>query len=163
MTQARLFPSELPTCPWPGEPSVWLKRLVIVRERTAGQVPIRDIEFRLGLNVIRTKDEANNDAAAAGHNVGKTLLVRLLRYCLGDGQYANSNTRSRIRDVLSDGWVIALVRVAGTTWGVARPLGPSRHSWCLSTENWQDMLADTAGLRPYAELQVALEKIVLSC
>src|SRR5437763_703613 len=83
MTPPGLFQPELPPCPYPGEPAVWVKRLVLVRARSTGEEPIRNIEFRLGLNIISTRDEEPADASAVGHNVGKTLLVRLLRYCLG--------------------------------------------------------------------------------
>jgi hypothetical protein len=160
MKQPRLFPVEPPTGPHPGEPPVWVKRLVILRERTPGQEPIRNIEFRLGLNIISTRDDVAADAAAVGHNVGKTLLVRLLRYCLGDTQYANSNMRGRIRAALPDAWEIGVIRVRGTTWGVARPLGPGRQSWCLRTDSWEELLGDVASLCPYSEFQQALEQFV---
>lgn len=160
MKPPSLFPSNLPPSPHPGEPAVWVKRLVIVRERAAGQVPLRNIEFRLGLNIVGTQEEAVGDAATAGHNVGKTLLVRLIRYCLGDTHYGSGNVRDRVRRCLPDGWVVGVFRVAATTWAVARPLGPGGAGWCAATEAYEDVLRDAAGLRPYSDFQQAVAGLV---
>src|SRR5262249_57326796 len=131
-----MFRSESGPTRYPGEPAVWLKRLVILRSRDEGTRPLRDVEFRLGLNVIRVAEPEDAKGSAFGHNVGKTLLVRLLRYCLGDSFFADLNARERIREVLPDGWVAAVVRVRGTTWSVARPLARRVSGCCLETEAW---------------------------
>jgi hypothetical protein len=160
MKQRSMFRPESTPAHDPGEPTVWLKRLVILRSRDAAQPPIRDIEFRLGLNVVRVAELETSIGRAFGHNVGKTLLVRLIRYCLGDSYFADLHARERIREVLPDGWVAAVVRVRGTTWTVARPLARRLSGWCLESEDWQALLGDPNTLRPYAVFLEALSQLV---
>ena len=162
MTSATLFPSEPETVAYPGEPAIWLQRVVILPSRQAGVEPIRNIEFRRGLNVINTKLTQDIETAAFGHNVGKTLLVRMIRYALGDEHYAGTRVRSRIKEKLPQACVLAQVRVNGTTWGIVRSLARPRDSFCLSTDTWQDLLADSAGLRPFSEFETALKQLVPS-
>src|SRR5262249_54935107 len=124
--------------------------------------PIRNIEFRRGLNVINTKVTQDTESTAFGHNVGKTLLVRMIRYALGDEQYASQRIRGRIRERISEGTVIAIVRVKGSTWCVARSLVHARQSFCLQSENWQDLLADQGTLRPFTDFQSSLDQLLPS-
>lgn len=160
MKQRSMFRPESTPSRYPGEPSVWLKRLVILRSRDGGDVPLRDVEFRLGLNVIRVAEPETAAGRAFGHNVGKTLLVRLLRYCLGDSYFADLHARERIREILPDAWVAAVVRVRGTTWSVARPLARRVSGWSLESEDWAALRGETASLRPYAAFQEALNGLV---
>ena len=162
MTPATLFPSEPETVAYPGEPAIWLQRVVILPARRTGVEPIRNIELRRGLNVINTKLTQDVETAAFGHNVGKTLLVRMIRYALGDEHYAGTRVRSRIKEKFPEACVLAQVRVNGTTWGIARSLARPRDSFSLPTENWQDLLADASVLRPFSEFQTALENLVPS-
>src|SRR4051794_2327270 len=160
MKQRSMFRPESTQARDPGEPTVWLKRLVILRSRDAGLPPIRDVEFRLGLNVVRVGEAETSAGRAFGHNVGKTLLVRLIRYCLGDSYFSDLTARERIREALPDAWVAAVVRVRGTTWSVARPLARRVSGWCLESEDWAQLLGDTAALRPFAAFQEALNQLV---
>src|SRR5204862_6520427 len=112
------------------------------------------------LTAVRVGDPEGSRGSAFGHNVGKTLLVRLLRYCLGDSFFADLSARERIREVVPDGWVAAVVRVRGTTWSVARPLARRVSGYCLETEDWTRLLGDAAALRPYAAFQEALNHLV---
>lgn len=159
MTPATLFPSEPETVAYPGEPAIWFQRVVILPARRAGVEPIRNIEFRRGLNVINTKLTQDVETAAFGHNVGKTLLVRVIRYALGDDHYAGTRVRSRITEKLPDACVLAQVRVNGTTWGIARSLTKPRDSFCLQTDTWQHLLGEASSLRPFTEFEAALEKL----
>src|SRR5436190_6953605 len=133
MSPTSLFPDELEPqpSPHPGPPLLWLRRLVLVRERHAGGEVIRDIPFRLGLNIIDTPDSPPDETRTVGHNVGKTLLVRLFRYCLGDRYFANRQVRSHIQEHFPDGYALAEVVVAGTCWAIARPLGKGQPSWAV--------------------------------
>src|SRR6185437_15194209 len=160
MTQRNLFPSEPEAVVFPGEPPIWIQRLVILPARRPGVNWIRNIEFRRGLNVINTKVTQDKESTAFGHNVGKTLLVKMIRYALGDEQYANQRIRNRIRERIREGSVLAVVRVKGSTWCVARSLITPRQSFCLQSENWQDLLADAATLRPFADFQSALDQLL---
>lgn len=162
MTQRNLFPSEPEAAVFPGEPPIWIQRLVILPARRTGVDPIRNIEFRRGLNVINTKMTQDTESTAFGHNVGKTLLVRMIRYALGDEQYASQRIRSRIREKMAEGTVLANVRVKGSTWCVARSLILPRQSFCLQSDNWQDLLAEPGTLRPFADFQSALDQLLPS-
>lgn len=160
MNQRTLFPSEPSPILYPGEPPVWLMRLVLLCSEDAIETPIRDIEFRLGLNIVTVAEDHSKEAVAFGHNVGKTLLVRLIRFCLGDPQYATANMRGRIRYVLPDAWVIGVVRVRGETWSVARSLGHGRRSWCVQSDDWRRIFRDPTARHPYTGFQQELERLV---
>src|SRR5690606_25023467 len=89
--QPELFQQMLEVRPPPDAsgPRLWVRRLVIWKE-PGGEI-IRDIALRPGLNIIWTPDDQG-----IGHGGGKTLLCRLLRYCLGEDRYAPEDQRSRI-------------------------------------------------------------------
>lgn len=160
MIEASLFPSEPEAVAYPGEPDIWIQRVVILPARRTGVEPIRNIEFRRGLNVINTKLTRDVETTAFGHNVGKTLLVRMIRYALGDETYASTLARSRIKEKLPDGCVVAHVRMNGTSLGLVRSLVKPRESYCLPTDNWQDLLGDASGLQPFAECEAAVGKVL---
>jgi hypothetical protein len=159
MIQPNLFPPDPEPVVYPGEPALWIKRIVILPAKQAVSPPIRDISFRLGLNVINTSQPTDPDTVAFGHNVGKTLLMRLIRYCLGDEQYAGPRVRSRIRAQMGDGCVLALVRVQGEDWGVVRSLSSARQSFSLKTANWHDLLGDHTALSSFADYEQALNRL----
>ena len=104
------------------EPSVWVRRLVILPSLSPDADPIRNIPFRLGLNIVRTQDRPEGETRVMGHSVGKTLLTRLIRYCLGETHFAIDAVRGRIAAKLPNAHVLAEIRVEGQTWSVARPL-----------------------------------------
>jgi len=65
------------------EPVVWIERLVVVDRRHPATTVRREVSFRRGLNVIRTEQRQPGERNTVGHDVGKTLLTRLIRYLLG--------------------------------------------------------------------------------
>ena len=77
------------------EPVIWLKRLVILSSLDP-KAEIRNIPFRRGLNVIQTKKIKNRSGPVAGHGVGKTLLMRLIRYSLGEANFGTEETETKI-------------------------------------------------------------------
>ena len=86
MPSLNLFPHEddlLIPAPDRRDPVLWLRRLVIVPSLINGVMPIREIEFRRGLNIIQTRLPEAGSNEVVGHSVGKTLLTRLIRYSLG--------------------------------------------------------------------------------
>jgi len=117
-----LFPNPLPE-PAATEPPVWVRRLSLIRTVEPEVDVIREIPFELGLNLILTKEPPANSDEALGHDVGKTLLTRLIRYLLGEARYADGRTRTAIRQALPDSFVAGEFRVGGTDWSVMRPLG----------------------------------------
>lgn len=116
-----LFPDQPPP-PVTSEPPVWIRRLVLLRQTEPVEV-IREIPFELGLNLIVTKQPLPESVESLGHDVGKTLLTRLIRYLLGERHYADGQTRIAVRRALPDSVVAGEFRVNGENWAVLRPLG----------------------------------------
>ncbi len=131
------------------EPTIWIRRLVVVAERVPEAVPIREISFRLGLNIVRVADRPSGEARPIGHSVGKTLLTRLIRYCLGESHFAVPAVIGRIAELLPNAYVLAEFNVAGEPWVVARPLrdAPATQSSAVRAADWH------AGLDNYTDLQ----------
>jgi hypothetical protein len=157
MSADSLFPdTDLPLVPAPGrtEPELWVRRLVIVTERKPGAAVIRDVGFRTGLNIIRVGERPAGETRSIGHSVGKTLLARLIRYCLGESAFASPEVTSRIAGRLHGAHVLVEVRVAGKPWVVVRPLrdAPVGESWAVPAEDWRAGLVETNRLRKYGQL-----------
>jgi hypothetical protein len=129
-----------------------VRRLVIVAERRPGASVIRDIPFRAGLNVIRVEERPAGETRPIGHSVGKTLLARLIRYCLGESSFAAAEVAHRVADRLPGAFVLAEVGLDGKPWVVARPLrdGHLGESWAAPAADWRAGLGDTSGLRRYS-------------
>jgi hypothetical protein len=110
------------------DPPLWIRRVVLWAQ--AGEV-IRDIPLRRGLNVIWSPDPGSAAAnvgqnSYSGHGAGKTLLCRLLRYCLGETTFASEDQRRSIAAKFPGGLVGAEIVIAGTMWAVIRPIGQTR-------------------------------------
>jgi len=136
-----LFPEPVPDAT-SAEPPVWIRRLVLIRNLDPAPDIIRDIPFGLGLNLIVTRQPSPDSKEALGHDVGKTLLTRLIRYLLGEARFADGRTRSAIRAALPDSLVAGEFRVAGQDWAVIRPIGaPSTFlPRVAQTQSWNDLL-----------------------
>lgn len=134
------------------EPPVWIRRLVLLRQTDTVDI-IREIPFELGLNLIVTREPAPDAVEALGHDVGKTLLTRLIRYLLGEARYAESQTRMAIRRALPDSVVVGEFRVGGEDWAVLRPLGaPSTLvSRAAQVSDWRQLLDVEHPEEVYAE------------
>lgn len=126
-SQPDLFPKhrQLTIEPHAGNgPRLWVRRVVIWRDPDN---IIQNIELRPGLNIIWSPDPSDVKAKdrAMGHAAGKTLFLRLVRYCLGDVRYSTDNQRASISAKFPNGSVGAEVMLDGTCWTVVRPLGNS--------------------------------------
>ncbi|MCC6362201.1 MAG: hypothetical protein IT165_01680 [Bryobacterales bacterium] len=129
--QEELFPKPdeaISVHPSRAEAPLWIRRLVLWSE--PGDV-IREITFRRGLNVIWSPDPGSGAAslgqnAESGHGAGKTLLCRLLRYCLGEATFASDDQRRSILAKFPNGLVGAELFISGSCWAVIRPLGQTR-------------------------------------
>ena len=123
------------------EPVLWLRRLVIVPSLQADAVPIRDIEFRRGLNIVQASPRLETDTDVVGHSVGKTLLTRLIRYSLGEPSFTTKLERTKIIGHLPDAFVIAHWRIAGMDWCVARPFQPDRQNkpFAVRIADWKQV------------------------
>ena len=141
MQNSTLFPPEraapIPDADRP-DPVFWLKRLVLLRSLSAGKEAIvRNLEFRRGLNVVQTLQMSSTGGPAIGHSVGKTLLMRLIRYSLGEANHGSSDTQFRIKSVMETGHVITHWCVGGTDWIVTRPLSNSENSYAIRGADWR--------------------------
>lgn len=145
-----LFP-ESPPDPIAEEPPIWIRRLVIIRSLDPQPDVIRDIPFELGLNLIVTRQPEDGSNESLGHDVGKTLLTRIIRYLLGEAQFADSRTRSAIRQRLPDSFVAGEFSVRGQHWAVLLPLGapPTCPPRVAEEDSWRDLLAHSGSSEPY--------------
>ena len=145
--QRELFPEPTNTIQFDKtltEPRLWIRRLVIWETPDA---LIRDIPLRRGMNIIWSPDPGTDlselgQSAGSGHGAGKTLFCRLLRYCLGEAQFANSALRLSIAEALPSGLVGAEVMVDGTPWAVIRPIGSTRKHWAIENKALEAVLED---------------------
>src|SRR5262249_46177789 len=136
-----LFPdAELPLEPADRrEPALWVRRLVVVERRAPGAAVLRDVSFRLGLNVVRVAERPSGEGRPIGHSVGKTLMSRLIRYSLGESHFAVPEVLARITAGLPGAYVLAEIAVGGRWWVVARPLrdAPATESWAVPADDWR--------------------------
>lgn len=145
--QRELFPEPTKTVQFDKalvEPQLWVRRLVIWE---APDTIIRDIPLRRGMNIIWSPDPGAlsselGQSAGGGHGAGKTLFCRLLRYCLGEAQFANSALRLSIAETLPSGLVGAEVVINGTPWAVIRPIGTTRKHWVIENKTLEAVLKD---------------------
>ena len=148
------------------QPALWVRRLTIWKEP---HVPVRTVELRPGLNFVWSPDPADfggrSDAGELGHGAGKTLFCRLLRYCLGEEQFAPEDQRLSISAEFLNGWVSAEVVLNGTPWGVLRPLGVGRGHFAVANvlpEQLFDRLNEPTGMAPLLnaiETQILTSKV----
>lgn len=141
------------------EPVLWIRRLVILPSLDASAVPIRDIEFRRGLNIVQTSPRLATDLGVIGHSVGKTLLTRLIRYSLGEPTFATKSERSRIIVHFPDAYVIAHWRVADVDWCVARPFAADRRNqpFAIQADRWPELLDNNVARRGFEEFTMAIQ------
>jgi hypothetical protein len=97
----------------------------------------------------------------AGHTAGKSSFCRLLRYALGEPQFADPESRERIRDQLPEAWLLAETMIADRSWAVARPIGPVAKSFCLSGATADELMSSgEAGRTDFDEYIAALDDVL---
>lgn len=165
MPSPTLFPLDEPLKPSPdrNEPVLWLKRIVVLPDLQS-DLPIRDISFRLGLNIIQTRQRSTSESHVVGHSVGKTLLMRLIRYTLGEPHFAVEQVRTRISANFRTAQIVAHWRVSGVDWIVVRPLQEARSSksFAARAENWHAAIHDEQLHQPLSDFLTATSNTVLS-
>lgn len=167
MTQSRLpFPeAELLPADHLIEPDIWVRRIVFVENPSLPLKIIRRISFRRGLNIVDTETRKESDTKPVGHSVGKSLLVRIIRYCLGEERFCTPSLRTAIAAQYERGYVIAVIRVRGEDWSVARPIGLETgygDSWCRKTKRLRDVVHADDRLR-YRDFVDAVESATSAC
>lgn len=103
------------------EPRLWIRRLYLWHE--FGGEPVREIEFRRGVNIITSPGGSSPTRVSTGHAAGKTLLCRQIRFCLGEDSFADPDDTSAIRARFPLGGVAAQIRLCGESWVVRRGFG----------------------------------------
>lgn len=168
MPMSTLFPLERePLKPSPDrrEPTLWLQRLVILSALDSKAI-IRNIPFRRGLNIIRTQQMVTQGGPVAGHSVGKTLLMRLIRYTLGETTFGSEETQQSISAAkgLESAVVVAHWTVAGTDWIVIRPLkaAGAEESFAVRSADWQVVVNSSVEKLPHRDFVQAVNDVVLS-
>lgn len=150
-----LSTSELRIVPPHGstQPRLWVRRLVLWRE--PGDV-LREIKLRPGLNIIWSPDSGEETKRthkqAIGHGSGKTLLCRLLRYCLGEDRFAPDEQRDSIALSFPHGSVGAEVIVDGTAWAILRPIGMGRKHYAIAGGDLESIIngqVEATGIEPF--------------
>jgi hypothetical protein len=134
------------------EPLLWVRRISVWAQ--PGEL-LRDIRLRRGLNVVWSPDPGASGAmlggtSRSGHGAGKSLLCRLIRYCLGEESFAAADLRQSVAEAFPEGTVGAEVVVRGTTWSVVRPIGANRRIVAVEGE-LDGVVADDlhgTGMRP---------------
>lgn len=137
-----LFPDPLPNAVTV-EPPVWIRRIVFLRQIEPNVQIIREeIPFELGLNLIVTQQPDAASMDALGHDVGKTLLTRVIRYLLGEPKCMDTRTRTAVRREFPDSVVAGEFRVGGEDWSVMRPFGAplSFLPRARKVNGWRDLL-----------------------
>lgn len=145
------------------EPALWLKRIVILPELHSDS-PIRDIAFRRGLNIVQTRQRKAGESAVVGHSVGKTLLMRLIRYTLGEHHFAVEHVRTRIANRFGSAQVVAHWKVKDVDWIVVRPMQEARSSksFAIKADDWCTAIRDDQAHKPLAEFLAEVNAAVLS-
>jgi hypothetical protein len=142
------------------EPRLWLRRFVIWPEPTAQ--PLQDRTFGPGLNVIWSPDPIDRSARdgdepppGPGHGAGKTLVCRLLRYCLGEPHFASDVLRTKISSAFKDGRVGVEVIIDGEPWAVVRSIGVFGHDVVLENGTLETAVSaktTATGMAPLVEM-----------
>jgi len=146
LKSSRLFPDDdhtlLAAANRP-DPVIWVRRVVIVESPRPDAEVVREVELRRGLNIIATAEPRAGDGPV-GHNVGKTLFTRLIRYCLGESNFARTRVRESMARILPEAYVVAEVCIGGRWWVVTRPIGEISRvdSWCRASDSWRDVFHD---------------------
>ncbi|MDR0602668.1 MAG: hypothetical protein LBG80_00010 [Bacteroidales bacterium] len=124
------------------EPVVWIEHLAIVDSLNDRAEIIREVSFRRGLNIIRTEQRLPSEKNSIGHDVGKTLLTRFIRYLLGEQFYGNRAVRNALYYSMKDAYVIGRIFVNGTSWIVARPIGQidTQKHFAFQGDDWKEAL-----------------------
>jgi hypothetical protein len=141
-------------------PRLWFRRFVLWPEPCAQ--PIQDRIFGPGLNIIWSPDPVDRGAhdgdeppPGPGHGAGKTLVCRLLRYCLGEPHFASDVLRTKISNAFKDGRVGVEVVVDGKSWAIVRSIGVFGHDVVLEGGTLETAVSsETAatGMAPFVEM-----------
>jgi hypothetical protein len=138
------------------EPRLWVRRLRLWHDFDAE--PVREIEFRRGLNIIWSPTGPSAKEVSTGHAAGKTLLCRQVRFCLGEESFADPDDTTAIRTKFRNGGVGAEVRLCGETWVVRRAFSSTADDRAKKSEQFAD-LASNAYRGTFSSFRAEIEAV----
>lgn len=157
-------------------PTFWIQRLVLF-DKTPPTGLIREVPFHQGLNIVRTPvvnaattnptveqvETKPNAASLEPHSVGKTLLVRLIRYSLGEEAILTGEERDDFLREFGDGHLVALWWLQDRPWLVVRPFGSDnpKDSFCVHSENWEDAFVPAINKLEFSSFVRQLEALTI--
>ncbi|MFO0759379.1 MAG: hypothetical protein U0359_22995 [Byssovorax sp.] len=144
-------------------PAFWVSRLLLLREpRIAEETVIQDIRLRRGLNILWAPPSPAASGAdlgrLSGHSAGKTTFCRMIRYLLGEPRFGTSRAQDRIRERISDGWVVGEVMIQEERWAVGRPFARGLHPFAVKGARAEEAIGARGG---YQDFLAALSGAVI--
>jgi len=133
---------------------------------------IREVPFHRGLNIVRTPAtlpaQAEEPAAEIGkrqnpepHSVGKTLLVRMIRYSMGEECIVTGEENDDLNRACPDGHLIALWWLETNPWLVIRPFHSTdpKDSFCVQGKDWEGVFEQSIERLPFSRFVKQLESV----
>jgi uncharacterized coiled-coil DUF342 family protein len=133
---------------------------------------IREVLFHRGLNIVRTPAnapaQAGEPAAEIGnrqnpepHSVGKTLLVRMIRYSMGEECIVTGEENDDLKRACPDGHLIALWWLETNPWLVIRPFHSTdpKDSFCVQGKDWEGVFEQSIERIPFSKFVKQLESV----
>lgn len=149
-----------------GMPRLWISRVALFESPEKADTPIRNIIFHRGLNIIwgveLSDDIGIKPVTLSGHSVGKTLLCRMIRYCLGESNFGNSGAMARIQHSFPKGWVGMELCLEGQIWSVLRTLKISKTSKAAQSVTIEELFDQDCRENNYKYFLDHLQKSMLA-
>jgi len=149
-------------------PRLWIKRVALFASPEKEDL-IREIHFHRGLNIVwgvELPDNAGANGAhpvtLSGHSVGKTILCRLIRYCLGESTFGNPGVMSRIKYAFPEGWVGMELIFDNQDWAVVKPIGTSGNSKAARATTVENIFSRDSSVNEYRQFNDHLQNAMLS-
>jgi len=138
------------------EPRLWIKELRILKDLSDSPSDlVRSIPLRRGLNLIWADPEKDMEVKKGerlvprGHNAGKTLFCRIIRYVLGEPNFGTEAQMKRIQESpLGRGWTVANVILMGRLWLVFCPFSKFEAPRAVPDKGFEDLGAVIKQLPP---------------
>lgn len=116
-------------------PRLWIRRIALWQDAST---ILRDIPLRQGVNIIWSPDLSKNQNSATPHGSGKSTFCRMVRYCLGERNFANEEQRRLMQSKLPYGFVGAEIVIDEECWVVTRPIGMNVASRAVKADRIED-------------------------
>lgn len=139
------------------EPALWIERVVLFSKDNPWTV-LQDFKFRRGVNVVWGASTDSADDAARGHSVGKTTLLRLMRYALGEDNFGTKADQEHIRYDFRRGHIGMTLHLGGTVWSVLRFFGVTGAELAGIDRSIEELVATSGVDESYAAFRHALEE-----